>query len=89
MRLSRPDDWARDYWIPFDRFRGLDRVRTVHGMLTGVDLAARTVSVQRDDGSTLAEEYDALIISTGVTNGASTEACAITGRAAAMRRSHR
>ncbi len=69
VRLSRPGDWARDYWVPFDRFRGLDRVRTVHGTLTGVDLAARTVFVQRDDGSTQLEEYDALIISTGVTNG--------------------
>ena len=69
VRLSRPDDWARDYWIPFDRFRGLDRVRTVHGTLTGLDLAARAVSVDRDDGSAPGEEYDALIISTGVTNG--------------------
>ncbi|MEO8813740.1 MAG: FAD-dependent oxidoreductase [Mycobacterium sp.] len=68
-RLCRPDDWARDYWIPFGRFRGLDRVRTVHGTLAGVNLAARTVTVLRADGSTLAEEYDALIISTGVSNG--------------------
>ena len=29
VRLSRPDDWARDYWIPFDRFRRLDRIRKV------------------------------------------------------------
>ena len=43
VRLSRPDDWARDYWIPFDKFRRLDRVRTVQATLTGVDLAARTV----------------------------------------------
>lgn len=69
LRISRPNDWARDNWISFDRFRGLDRVRTVHGTLTGVDLAARKVFVQRDDGSTAAEAYDALIISTGVTNG--------------------
>jgi apoptosis-inducing factor 2 len=69
VRLSRPDDWARDYWIPFDRFRGLDRVRIVHGALTGLDLAARTVFAQHDDGSALTEEYDALVISTGVTNG--------------------
>jgi NADH dehydrogenase FAD-containing subunit len=68
-RLSRPDDWARANWIPFDRFRGLDSVRTVHGILTGVDLASRTVFVERDDGSVQSEEYDALIISTGVTNG--------------------
>ena len=68
-RLSRPHDWARANWIPFDRFRGLDRVRTVHGTLTGLDLSARTVLVRHDDGSTSAEGYDALVISTGVTNG--------------------
>jgi NADH dehydrogenase FAD-containing subunit len=68
-RLSRPHEWARANWIPFDRFRGLDRVRTVHGTLTGLDLAARTVVVRHDDGSTSVEGYDALVISTGVTNG--------------------
>jgi apoptosis-inducing factor 2 len=68
-RLSRPHEWARANWIPFDRFRGLDRVRTVHGTLTGLDLAARSVHIRSDDGSTSMEEYDALIISTGVTNG--------------------
>jgi NADH dehydrogenase FAD-containing subunit len=68
-RISRPDHWARHNWISFDQFRGLDRVRTVHGTLTGVDLSNRTVAVRHDDGSTLDEEYDALIISTGVTNG--------------------
>jgi apoptosis-inducing factor 2 len=68
-RLSRPHEWARANWIPFDRLRGLDRVRTVHGTLTGLDLAARKVFVRRDDDSTSAEPYDALVISTGVTNG--------------------
>ena len=33
VRLSRPADWARDYWIPFDRFRQLDRVTTVQATL--------------------------------------------------------
>jgi NADH dehydrogenase FAD-containing subunit len=69
VRLSRPDDWARDYWIPFDRFRRLDRVRTVQATLTGVDLAARTVFGRGEDGATIAEGYDALVISTGVANG--------------------
>src|SRR6476620_11174505 len=68
-RLSRPDEWARANWIPFDRFRALDRVRTVHGTLTGVDLDARTVTVRGDDGSSSQERYDALVISTGVSNG--------------------
>lgn len=69
VRLSRPDDWARDYWIPFDRFRRLDRVRTVQASLTGVDLAARTVHARRGDGSAHTETYDALVIATGVSNG--------------------
>ena len=69
LRISRPNDWARDNWISFDRFRGLDRVRTVHGTLTGLDLAAREVFVEQADGATQTESYDAMIISTGVTNG--------------------
>jgi NADH dehydrogenase FAD-containing subunit len=69
LRLARPDDWARDYWIGFERFRGLDEVRTVHGTLTGVDLAARVVEVARADGVLTAEPYDALVIATGVSNG--------------------
>jgi NADH dehydrogenase FAD-containing subunit len=68
VRVSRPDDWARDYWVPFERFRRLDRVRTVHGVLTAADLAARTVTVVRD-GRADTEAYDALVIATGVTNG--------------------
>jgi apoptosis-inducing factor 2 len=69
IRLSRPDDWARDYWIPFDRFRRLDGVRTIQGALTSVNLSARTVFGRRQDGAPIAEEYDALVISTGVSNG--------------------
>ncbi|MGE2721816.1 FAD-dependent oxidoreductase [Mycolicibacterium celeriflavum] len=69
MRLSRPQEWARYNWIPFHRFNGLDRVRTVHGILTGLDLAARKVLVTTADGAVVAEPYDALVISTGVSNG--------------------
>jgi NADH dehydrogenase FAD-containing subunit len=68
-RLSRPDHWASANWIPFERFRALDRVRTVHGTLVGLDSAARTVSVDTADGARVTEGYDALVISTGVTNG--------------------
>lgn len=69
VRLARPDAWARDYWITFDRFRALDRVRTEHATLTGVDFSARKVFAHRVDGSSLVEEYHALVIATGVTNG--------------------
>lgn len=69
VRLARPHDWARDYWIPFDRFRRLDRARKVQATLTGLDLDAHTVFGRREDGTTIAERYDALVISTGVSNG--------------------
>jgi NADH dehydrogenase FAD-containing subunit len=68
-RISRPDHWAQHNWISFDRYRGLDRVQTVHGTLSGVDLAQRTVTVADVDGAETDEAYDALVISTGVTNG--------------------
>ena len=68
-RLSRPQEWARVNWIPFDRIRGLDRVRTVHASLTGVDLVNRRVFGRSADGSEVRSGYDALVIATGVTNG--------------------
>jgi apoptosis-inducing factor 2 len=68
-RLSRPEEWARINWIPFDRFRGLDRVRTVHASLAGVDLVNRRVFGRGADGSDVTEHYDALVIATGVANG--------------------
>lgn len=69
VRLSRPHDWARDYWIPFDRFRRLDGVGIVQATLTGVDLDAQTVFGRSEDGAAITEPYDALVISTGVSNG--------------------
>ena len=69
LRLTRPDTWARDYFVEFDRYRGLDRVRTVHGTLTGLDLDRRVVAVSGADGAALEERWDVLVISTGVTNG--------------------
>jgi len=69
LRLARPDDWARDYWTPFDRYRRLDGVRTLHGTLTALDLEASRVAVALPDGSTATEPYDALVVATGVTNG--------------------
>ncbi|MEZ0579490.1 FAD-dependent oxidoreductase [Nocardioides sp. MH1] len=69
LRLSRPDEWARQYWVPFDRYRGLDRVGTVHGTLTSLHLEARKVAVTLPDGSTHLEPYDVLVIATGASNG--------------------
>lgn len=69
VRLTRPEVWAQDYFVPFDRYRALDPVRTVHGRLTGVDLADRVVRAQGADGTEIIEPFDSLVISTGVRNG--------------------
>ncbi|MBJ7338215.1 FAD-dependent oxidoreductase [Mycolicibacterium sp.] len=69
VRLARPDDWARDNRITFDRYRRLDGVRRVHGVLSGVDLDAHEVTVHLADGSVVVEPYDVLVVSTGVSNG--------------------
>ncbi|MDG4668446.1 FAD-dependent oxidoreductase [Mycobacterium sp. 236(2023)] len=68
-RLAAPDHWAQHNWIPFSRFRGLDKARTVHGTITGVDITAKTVAVTLPDGSSTDVPYDTLVIATGVTNG--------------------
>ena len=69
LRLTRPDWWARDYHHPFERLRGLDGVRRVHGELTGLDLEARTVRVTLPGGDSVEEPFDVLVVSTGVSNG--------------------
>jgi NADH dehydrogenase FAD-containing subunit len=69
MRLARPAEWTRDYWVTFDRFRKLDRARTVHGTITGVDPQARTIAVRTFDGAAMEEPFDVLVIATGVSNG--------------------
>lgn len=69
MRLTRPHEWARDYWIPFNRFRKLDDVRTIQGSLTALDPNRRLVRFRDVDGQEDAEAYDVLVISTGVSNG--------------------
>lgn len=68
-RLSRPADWARDYCVPFDRYRALDPVRTVQGRLTGVNLTERVVLAEGPDGIAITEPFDSLVISTGVRSG--------------------
>ncbi|MCZ4499995.1 MAG: dihydrolipoamide dehydrogenase [Marmoricola sp.] len=69
LRLARPRDWARDYWVSFDRYRRLDHVRTVHGSLAGLDPVGRTVRVVAPDCTEHDEPYDVLVIATGVSNG--------------------
>ncbi|MCU1370136.1 MAG: dehydrogenase, FAD-containing subunit [Ilumatobacteraceae bacterium] len=74
-RLTSPDRWRRTYLVPLSRFRKLDRIRTVQGRITAVDLDARTVQVEQAavtehaGGGEITLPYDALVIATGASNG--------------------
>lgn len=69
LRLTRPHEWRRDYWIPFERYRRLDGVRTVHGTITSIDTTQREVHLRDPQGAEHTEPYDVLVIATGVSNG--------------------
>jgi len=68
-RLTDPERWRRSYLVPYRRFRRLDRVRTIHGRITSVDLEGAEVRLERADGGTAVEPYDVLVIATGASNG--------------------
>ena len=68
-RITRPQSWAQDYWISYDRYRRLDGAEVVHGVLRAADLTARTVTVDTAAGDRRSLPYDVLVIATGVANG--------------------
>lgn len=69
LRLAHPEVWRRDYWVPFEHYRRLDGVRTVHGLLTGMDPDRQRVQVRMLDATVREEPYDVLVVATGVSNG--------------------
>jgi NADH dehydrogenase FAD-containing subunit len=69
MRLTQPQAWKQDYLMPFHRYRKLDGVRTLQGLVTAIDTASAAVKIRLHDGSDRVEHYDALVVSPGVTNG--------------------
>ncbi len=68
-RLTRPELWKKDYLMHFGRYERLDDVRVVQGRITSIDVEAQSLRVELPSGETQVEPYDALVISSGVTNG--------------------
>jgi len=68
-RLAQPALWKELYLLPFETYRQLDGVRIIQGHVTRVDLDSNTVFVRTGDGQERTEEYDALLIASGCTNG--------------------
>jgi NADH dehydrogenase FAD-containing subunit len=69
LRLTQPQAWKRDYLMPYQRYRKLDSVRTLQGLISAIDSDRSTVTVTLADGTETVEPYDALVIASGVTNG--------------------
>jgi len=69
MRLTQPQRWKQDYLMPFGRYKKLDGVRTLQGLITAIDTGNNTVSIRLQSGESHTAPYDALVISSGVTNG--------------------
>ena len=68
-RLTDLRRWRRTYLVPYRRFVRLDRVRTVHGRITSVDLEAGQARVDRPYLGVAVEPFDVLVIATGTSNG--------------------
>jgi NADH dehydrogenase FAD-containing subunit len=68
-RLARPAEWRENYLIDFGRYRKLSGMATRHGHVTRIEPERRQVVVRLHDGTEETIDYDALVLSMGVSNG--------------------
>ena len=68
-RLTQPEKWKLNYLTDFGRYKKLKSVITHHGIVKEFDFKNNFVSIELFNGDEIIEHYDALLISTGVTNG--------------------
>lgn len=69
LRLTRPEEWKKNYLMGFHRFRHLDGVQHFQGQVREILPSQNKVKVLATDGTTQYEPYDALVIAAGVRNG--------------------
>ena len=68
-RLTRPEEWQSNYLMAFERYKKLDGVRTIQGLIKNIDARKNQVLIEMVNGKTHVEAYDALLIASGVSNG--------------------
>ncbi len=68
-RLADPEHWRRNFFLPLERFKRLDRVRLLHGRIDRLDTIRSQAHVSRAGGGKTIVPYDVLVVATGVTNG--------------------
>ncbi|MCH2108253.1 MAG: FAD-dependent oxidoreductase [Polyangiaceae bacterium] len=69
LRLSRPEEWRKQYATPYPRYRKLDSARIVQARLRSLILKERKVLIEATNGEEESLPFDALVIATGVSNG--------------------
>lgn len=70
-RIAQLDAWKELNHRNFSRFQKMDHVRIIHGLVKSVDLQEQTVAIEgtNEDEQEIQQQYDALLIATGTTNG--------------------
>jgi len=68
-RLAYLEEWKSLNQHDYDRFRRLDHVHIIHGVVTSVDLKQQEVTIDDIDHRQHTERYDVLLVATGTTNG--------------------
>ena len=68
-RLTKPAQWRKNYLMPYARYKQLDKVRTLQGVITHIDVNDRQIHIHLANGQAHIEAYDVLLIASGVTNG--------------------
>jgi len=68
-RLVAPQAWAKDYVTEFRQLRRLDRVEIKVARVTDLDLSRRVLQLTLEDGTSLTQGYDVMVIATGISNG--------------------
>jgi len=70
-RIAQLDAWKELNHRNFDRFQKMDHVRIIHGLVKSIDLQEQTVMIESTNEAEqeIQQQYDALLIATGTTNG--------------------
>jgi NADH dehydrogenase FAD-containing subunit len=69
LRLTRPEEWKENYLMGFHRFKHLAGVQHCQGRVLEILPTENKVKLLAADGTKRYENYDALLIAAGVSNG--------------------
>eukprot|EP01067_Filipodium_phascolosomae_P001149 Filipodium_phascolosomae@DN1801_c0_g1_i1.p1 len=68
-RLTKPQNWKAEFLIPFSKFKKLEHVTIIQGIVSSINPQTQTVHIIDIDGTKREEVYDSLLLCSGVTSG--------------------